>query len=149
MVTKLNCWRRNWKDVLYIFFHGYAICSPICYHGLNIFENILLPQNIQVILNGSVFSVFFNQSIKRQDTVMGLLYNECLSTSIMSLDFLFQLNLIFFLLFISRWDKNNCCSKLSKLIFFNQNGQVKKIVILTENNCHFVNLFSFQLKQFM
>ena len=61
MVTKLNCWRRNWKDVLYIFFHGYAICSSICYHGLDIFENILLPQNIQVILNRSD-SGFFNQS---------------------------------------------------------------------------------------
>ena len=53
----------------------------------------------------------------------------------------------FFSLFISRWDKNNCCSKMSKLIFFNQNGQVwKKMVFLSENSCHFVNLFSFQLK---
>ena len=38
--------------------------------------------------------------------------------------------------FISSWDKNNFC-KLSKLISF------QSIIILSENSCHFVNLFSF------
>ena len=37
----------------------------------------------------------------------------------------------FCLIEISRWDKNNCCSKLSKLTFFNQNDQVwVKIVVI-------------------
>ena len=47
---------------------------------------------------------------------------ECLFISIISLDFLFQLNYRFSLFLSQDETKNNCCSKLSKLVMFEKNG---------------------------
>ena len=45
--------------------------------------------------------------------------------------------------FISRWDKNNCCYKLSKLTFSLKMVRFEKIIILIENIfCGFVQLLT-------
>ena len=56
--------------------------------------------------------------------VHSLQYADCLSTTILSLDFSIQLNLRFFHFSSQDEIKSNCCSKLRKLTFFKQNGQV-------------------------
>ena len=55
---------------------------------------------------------------------------------------------------VSGWDNNNCCVNFCQTWANSQNvnyfySKLSKVIILSENNCHFVNLLSFESSSFL